>query len=382
MPVLTTPPLSLYVHFPWCVKKCPYCDFNSHQLKDGFDEAAYIDALIADLQQDIPLVWGRAVHSVFMGGGTPSLFSASSIERLMSALRSLLLCKPDMEVTMEVNPGTGEYDNFVGYRQAGVNRLSIGVQSLKDENLLALGRIHNAENAKNVYKQARQAGFDNINLDMMFALPGQSLAAAKKDLQELISLKPEHISYYQLSIEANTLFAAQRPGGLPGDDSLEAMYLQGNALLNRHGYQQYEVSAYSLADKNCQHNVNYWQFGDYLAIGAGAHSKITFAAKKEIKRYLKYKLPKKYLVSNPTFIQEQKCLSQVDLIFEFMLNAVRLKKPIKLSSFSARTGIKAHILIEKLQFALDMNWVLYQQDKLELTEKGFLLSDEILKSLL
>jgi oxygen-independent coproporphyrinogen-3 oxidase len=376
------PPLSLYIHFPWCVKKCPYCDFNSHQINDSFDEQSYVDALIADLEQDVPLIWGRVVHSVFMGGGTPSVFSAQSIERLMSAVRSLLLCKPDMEVTMEVNPGTGEYDNFVGYRQAGVNRLSIGVQSLRDENLLSLGRIHNADDAKNVYNKARQAGFDNINLDMMFALPGQSLEAASEDLLKLISLKPEHISYYQLSIEANTLFAVKRPKNLPNEDNLEAMYLQGNAILNRHGYQQYEVSAYSLAAKNCQHNVNYWQFGDYLAIGAGAHSKITFAASNEIKRYLKYKLPKKYLTAYPEFIQEQKCLNQTDLIFEFMLNAVRLKKPIKLSNFSARTGIKANILIEKLQFALDMNWVQNQQDKLQLTEKGFLLSDEILKSLL
>ncbi|MCB1604011.1 MAG: radical SAM family heme chaperone HemW, partial [Xanthomonadales bacterium] len=255
MPQLIPPTLSLYIHFPWCVKKCPYCDFNSHTLKKELEEDKYIDALIEDLQHDVPLVWGRPVHSVFMGGGTPSLFSAKSIERLLNAVRALLQCKPDMEVTMEVNPGTGEYDNFVGYKQAGVNRLSMGVQSLEDTYLKSLGRIHSSEQAIEVYQKARDAGFDNINLDMMFALPGQNLKEAKEDLQKLIDLQPNHISYYQLTIEANTLFAVHTPKNLPKDSELEAMYLQGRELLHESGYTQYEVSAYSKDNQQCQHNL-------------------------------------------------------------------------------------------------------------------------------
>ena len=376
------PPLSLYIHFPWCVKKCPYCDFNSHKLKGKLDEDYYIDALIKDLEQDVPLVWGRSIHSVFMGGGTPSLFSAKSIERLLNAVRSLLYCQPAMEVTMEVNPGTGEYDNFIGYRNAGVNRLSIGVQSLKDKYLNSLGRIHNSDQAINVYSSARQAGFDNINLDMMFALPEQSLKQAKNDLQNLIDLKPDHISYYQLTIEANTLFSVKTPKNLPKNDLLESMYLQGNSMLESSGYQQYEVSAYAKSSKLCQHNVNYWKFGDYLGIGAGAHSKITFAQDNEVKRFIKYKSPQKYQNDKHQYIQQTKVLDASDLLFEFMLNAVRLKRPIKLSDFSITTGLDSSELLKKLESALDMKWVKYQRDILLITEKGYLMSDEIVKLLL
>jgi oxygen-independent coproporphyrinogen-3 oxidase len=375
------PSLSLYIHFPWCVKKCPYCDFNSHTLKKKFNEEIYIDHLIKDLEQDVPLVWGRTVNSVFMGGGTPSLFSAKSIERLLNAVRMLLQCKPDMEVTMEVNPGTGEYDNFVGYKKAGVNRISFGVQSLDDENLQALGRIHTSKQAIDTYHKAREAGFDNINLDMMFALPKQTLKTAQEDLSKLIALDPEHISYYQLTIEPNTLFAVKTPSFLPNDESLEAMYLQGNVCLEENGYQQYEVSAYSKAAQHCQHNDNYWQFGDYLGIGAGAHSKISFGASNEVIRYLKYKSPKDYQ-NKSSYIQEKRVLSEEDLIFEYMLNAVRLKKIIKLPDFSMTTGICFTKLINKLDYAINMKWVIYQQDTLEITSQGFLVSDEIMKLLL
>ncbi len=378
---LIPPSLSLYIHFPWCVKKCPYCDFNSHTLKKNFNEEIYIDHLIKDLEQDVPLVWGRTVNSIFMGGGTPSLFSANSIERLLNAVRMLLQCKPDMEVTMEVNPGTGEYDSFVGYKKAGVNRLSFGIQSLNDENLMALGRIHTSKQAIETYYKAREAGFDNINMDMMFALPKQTLKAAQKDLSKLIALGPEHISYYQLTIEPNTLFAVKTPSFLPNDESLEAMYLQGNVCLEESGYQQYEVSAYSKNAQRCQHNVNYWQFGDYLGIGAGAHSKISFGASNEVVRYLKYKSPKDYQSKSP-YIQEKKILLEEDLIFEYMLNAVRLKKTIKLPDFSMTTGICFTKLINKLDYAINMKWVIYQQDTLEITPKGFLVSDEIVKLLL
>ena len=376
------PPLSLYIHFPWCVKKCPYCDFNSHQLKGSIDEELYIDALIADLEQDVAKVWGRPVHSIFMGGGTPSLFSAESITRLLNAVRALLQCKPDMEITMEVNPGTGEYDNFVGYKQAGVNRLSMGVQSLKDSNLKALGRIHSSEQAISVYHKARQAGFDNINLDMMFALPNQSLEDAKADLASLIELKPNHISYYQLTIEANTLFAVKTPKNIPDEESLEAMYLQGNQLLEDNGYHQYEVSAYAKNMQRSQHNVNYWKFGDYLGIGAGAHSKISYGADNKIERQVKYKHPQIYQTSVDGFIQETKVLTPSDLLFEFMLNAVRLKQTINLTDFSVRTGISPEKLTTKLEFANQMNWIEIQENTLNITPKGYLLSDEILKLLL
>ncbi|MBL4772788.1 MAG: radical SAM family heme chaperone HemW [Alcanivoracaceae bacterium] len=376
------PPLSLYIHFPWCVKKCPYCDFNSHKLKGRLDESRYIDALIKDLEQDVPMVWGRTVHSVFMGGGTPSLFSAQSIERILNAVRALLQCKPGMEVTMEINPGTGEYDNFVGYKKAGVNRLSIGIQSLKDENLQALGRIHSSVQAIEVYHKARAAGFNNINLDMMFALPDQSIEDARADLLALMALKPNHISYYQLTIEANTLFAVKTPENIPNNDQLEEMYLQGNTLLQSNGYQQYEVSAYARDAQKCQHNVNYWQFGDYLGIGAGAHSKISFGATNDIKRYVKFKHPEVYQRAASGYIQETKLLQASDLLFEYTLNAVRLKQVIKLQDFTMRTGIDSSVLIGKLDCALNMKWVQYQQDTIELTEKGYLLSDEIVKLLL
>ena len=382
MPQLIPPTLSLYIHFPWCVKKCPYCDFNSHTLKKELEEDKYIDALIEDLQHDVPLVWGRPVHSVFMGGGTPSLFSAKSIERLLNAVRALLQCKPDMEVTMEVNPGTGEYDNFVGYKQAGVNRLSMGVQSLEDTYLKSLGRIHSSEQAIEVYQKARDAGFDNINLDMMFALPGQNLKEAKEDLQKLIDLQPNHISYYQLTIEANTLFAVHTPKNLPKDSELEAMYLQGRELLHESGYTQYEVSAYSKDNQQCQHNLNYWKFGDYLGIGAGAHAKISFGSSEEVKRYIKQKHPQKYLQQNSGFIQEEKLLNKNDLLFEFMLNAVRLLQPIRFCDFENRTGLGRDILMSTLQPALEQGWIEVLPDGLILSEESYLLSDEILKLLL
>lgn len=376
------PPLSLYIHFPWCIKKCPYCDFNSHKLKGELDEDKYIDVLVADLEQDVPLVWGRTVHSIFMGGGTPSLFSAQAIERLLNAVRALLNCKPDMEVTMEVNPGTGEYDNFVGYKKAGVNRLSIGIQSLKDDNLTTLGRIHSSKQAIEVYHKAREAGFDNINLDMMFALPNQSLGEAGEDLQQLIDLQPNHISYYQLTIEANTLFAVNTPKKLPHDEILETMYFQGNTLLETNGYQQYEVSAYAKKDQTSQHNLNYWQFGDYLGIGAGAHAKISFGADNAVKRYVKHKHPKIYQNCVNNYIQETRLLNSQDLLFDFMLNTVRLKQPINLNHFSLRTGMEPSLLTSKLSVAFENGWVQSGSNNIYLTKSGYLMSDEIVKLLL
>ena len=336
---LIPPPLSLYIHFPWCVKKCPYCDFNSHTLKKDFNEDEYVDALIRDLENDLPKVWGRNVNSIFMGGGTPSLFSANSINRLLSNVRAMLSCKPDMEVTMEINPGTGEYDNFVGYKESGVNRLSLGVQSLNDSFLKQLGRIHSSAQAINVYHLARESGFDNINLDLMFGLPSQTMRQAENELAELIQLKPEHISYYQLTIEANTLFAVKTPKHLPSNDLQDEMYLSAQKQLFDSGFHQYEVSAYSQKNRECQHNVNYWTYGDYLGIGAGAHSKITYGFDSTVKRYVKYKFPNKYIQCQQDYIQNENILGESDLIFEFMLNAVRLKQKIDLEKFQSKTGV-------------------------------------------
>jgi len=270
----------------------------------------------------------------------------------------------------------------LGYKQAGVNRLSLGMQSLNDVNLKALGRIHTSHQAIEVYYQARKSGFDNINLDMMFALPGQTLQAAEKDLTMLLELNPNHVSYYQLTIEENTLFAVKKPKKLPGNDLQDEMYIQGNNILSSCGFNQYEVSAYSHANRYCEHNINYWRFGDYLGIGAGAHSKITDANTNEVKRYMKYKLPKKYLSISNNYNQHIRTLREDDLLFEFMLNAVRLKENIKKRDFTVRTGINVDVLLKKLEPALNMKWVKNQQDTIEITMKGFLLSDEIVKILL
>jgi oxygen-independent coproporphyrinogen-3 oxidase len=364
------------------VKKCPYCDFNSHALKKDFNEREYINTLISDLESDLPKVWGRTVNSIFMGGGTPSLFSADSINHLMSAIRSRLPCKPDLEVTMEVNPGTGEYDNFVGYKESGVNRLSLGIQSLNDNHLLKLGRIHTSKQAIEVYHLARESGFDNINLDLMFALPSQTILQAKEELLELIKLQPEHISYYQLTIEANTLFAVKSPKKLPNSDKQEAMYLSAEQQLSEFGFQQYEVSAYAQDNRRCEHNVNYWKFGDYLGIGAGAHSKITNGFDSSVNRYVKYKHPQKYIKCQSLFIQSESTLSETDLIFDYMLNVVRLKQEINLDSFTSRTGIEPDILINKLFKSFDDELIIQSGNNLKLTTKGYLLSDEILKQLL
>ena len=279
-------PLSLYIHIPWCVRKCPYCDFNSHAVREEIAEVAYIDALLADLEQALPLIWGRSIRSIFIGGGTPSLFSAQSIERLLTGIRSRLTVAPQAEITLEANPGTFEQARFAGFLAAGVNRLSLGVQSLNDDALAALGRIHSSEQARQAFQCARDVGFRRINVDLMFALPKQQQAQALDDLQQVIALQPEHISWYQLTLEPNTAFYHQPPP-LPADDACADMQLVGQALLARAGFAQYEVSAYSRANEQSQHNMNYWLFGDYLGIGAGAHSKITDMAAQQVLRITK-----------------------------------------------------------------------------------------------
>ncbi|MBK7617660.1 MAG: oxygen-independent coproporphyrinogen III oxidase-like protein [Vitreoscilla sp.] len=334
------PPLSVYVHLPWCLKKCPYCDFNSHAWKDApeaMPEQRYLDALRADLEASLPLVWGRTVHSVFIGGGTPSLFSPAGIERLLSDIRSLLPLQPGCEVTLEANPGTFEKDRFRAFRQAGVTRLSIGVQSFDDAKLLALGRVHNGAQARAAVEEAA-ASFDTFNLDLMYALPGQSLAELEADLATALSYGPPHLSLYHLTLEPNTPFAL-KPPVLPGDDESADMLDRLVEITGAAGLQRYEVSAYARPGHRCTHNLNYWQFGDYLGLGAGAHGKLSFPHR--VLRQVKWREPAAYmreaLAGNAVSNQEE--VSRRALPFEFMLNTLRLREGFEETLFGERTGL-------------------------------------------
>jgi len=393
MPEFTTlPPLSLYIHLPWCVKKCPYCDFNSHTFDSGlpemqYPEAQYIDALIADLENQLPSIWGRRIVSVFIGGGTPSLFSAESINKIMTTIRSHLNCLPNMEVTMEANPGTVEQNKFNGFFEAGINRLSIGVQSFADEKLKALGRIHNADEALNAVEVARKAGFKNINLDLMFGLPGQDIEQAVSDLQQAIDLSPQHISWYQLTIEPNTFFYSHPPV-TPKDDDIWEMQQKGQRLLAEAGYEQYEISAYAKKNnqKNnqCLHNLNYWQFGDYLALGAGAHGKISRADTGEIKRYWQIRKPADYMqagAQNKSSGSEDLLTEQI--VFEFMLNALRLKQGFEISTFELNTGLKAELISSKCELAIKEGLLEKKRDGHKISgyqasEQGYLFLNDLI----
>jgi len=338
MAVITQlPPLSLYIHFPWCVRKCPYCDFNSHPLKNELPEAQYIAALLADLEHDLPRVWGRRLRSIFMGGGTPSLFSPESIDALLAGIRARIPLHPDAEITLEANPGASDAERFAGYRAAGVNRLSIGIQSFDNEKLAMLGRIHDSAQAVAAAQSARAAGFDNINLDLMFGLPNQSTEQALADLRAALALSPSHLSVYQLTLEPNTPFHAHPPV-LPDDHAIVATQQRLQRELATHNFRQYEVSAYALAGRECRHNRNYWEFGDYLGIGAGAHAKITDANR--ITRLAKRKQPREYLsrAGSDSVIAELRDVAAPDAAFEFMLNALRLTAGVPATLFVERTG--------------------------------------------
>jgi putative oxygen-independent coproporphyrinogen III oxidase len=362
-------PLTLYIHMPWCVRKCPYCDFNSHELKQDLPEKAYIDALLEDLAQDLPGVGGRSLSGIFIGGGTPSLFSPAAIERLLAEIQQLIPFDRGIEITLEANPGTVEQQRFTGFRQAGVNRLSIGVQSFDDAQLKRLGRIHDCATAERAIDAAYQSGFDNFNIDIMFGLPEQNEEQALMDLQQAIQLKPKHISWYQLTIEPNTLFHHQPPV-LPIDDDIWTMQLSGQSLLESHGYRQYEISAYSQQGHQCQHNRNYWLFGDYLGIGAGAHGKITDAASKKITRTWKTRHPKAYLDPCASYVQGKNELNESDLILEFMLNALRLHEPINLDLFTSRTGISSSALEAFLAVAKEKGLLTCKDNAIETTPLG------------
>ena len=334
------PPFSLYVHLPWCVRKCPYCDFNSHTRRDSSDERGYVAALLRDLAWHVLAIRDREIKSIFFGGGTPSLFSGVSIAELLDAFGKTLRLATDVEITLEANPGTAEAERFAAYRAAGVNRISLGVQSFDDDKLKALGRIHGAQEAKTAYGLARDAGFENINLDLMFGLPGQDLNGALTDIKTAIQLAPEHISWYQLTLEPNTAFYRQPPV-LPDDEQTWVMQEQGQALLANAGYAQYEISAYAKPDRQCRHNRNYWEFGDYLGIGAGAHSKLTDLESEKIERLAKIKNPQQYqnAAGGNSVLESHVLIAEFDLPFEFMLNALRLTEGVPESYFSARTGL-------------------------------------------
>ncbi len=332
------PPLSLYVHLPWCLKKCPYCDFNSHQMRAAeLPEQRYLEAVLADLEAALPLVWGRRVHSIFIGGGTPSLFSPEAIDRLLSGIRARLPLEPDCEITLEANPGTFEKDRFRAFRSAGVTRLSVGVQSFNDDFLKTLGRVHDRAQALAAVEEAAQA-FDTFNLDIMYALPGQTLAALKQDMATALALAPPHISIYHLTIEPNTYFA-KFPPLIPEEDTAYDMLDLITDMTGQAGLQRYEVSAYASAGHRCQHNLNYWQFGDYLGLGAGAHSKLSFAHR--VVRQVRFREPRRYMeqaLAGHCLAQDSE-VSRADLPFEFMLNALRLKDGFVLQQFCERTGL-------------------------------------------
>lgn len=365
------PPLSLYIHVPWCVRKCPYCDFNSHKSPQEIPEQAYVDALIRDLEQEVPLIWGRSVQSIFIGGGTPSLLSAEAYDRLFSAIRALLPLQHTAEITLEANPGTVEAGRFEAYRNIGINRLSIGIQSFDNEALKALGRIHDSQQAIAAVETARQAGFDNFNLDLMFGLPGQDEAKARHDIDTAIALTPAHISYYQLTIEPNTLFYSQPPV-LPEDDPIYDWQLANQARLAEAGYQQYETSAYARKGKQCRHNLNYWQFGDYLGIGAGAHGKISSAAPQQIERRVKQKQPQAYLdtAGSDDCLLERTLVDEQEVGFEFMLNAMRLLDGVSTPLFQQHTGVPISQIKKPLAEAEKLGLIEHDIHRLRPTEKG------------
>ena len=331
------PPLSLYVHIPWCEKKCPYCDFNYHQIRDTLPEREYIQALLDDLDQELPGVWGRKLHSVFIGGGTPSLLHPDSMDTLLSGIRARMSCIPDIEITLEANPGSAESAKFRGFGDAGINRLSIGVQSFDNDLLRSIGRVHDAGAARAAVDAARDAGFTNFNVDLMYALPGQDVDTAARDLRTALAFHPPHLSYYQLTIEPNTRFH-KYPPTLPDEDTAWQMQVNGEALLADHGLEQYEVSAYARKDRSCRHNLNYWRFGDYLGIGAGAHSKVTTTD--SVVRSWKVKQPADFLkkADSRDRIGGQRELGAAEIRFEFMLNALRLTGPVSSAHFQQSTG--------------------------------------------
>jgi oxygen-independent coproporphyrinogen-3 oxidase len=371
------PPLSLYIHIPWCVRKCPYCDFNSHTASPVLPEAEYIDALLADLDLDLSQVHGRELSSIFFGGGTPSLFSAEALGRLLKGVEQRIRFASDIEITLEANPGTFEQAKFSAYRGLGINRLSIGIQSFQEAKLKALGRIHNGNEAIRAADMARQAGFDNFNMDLMHGLPDQSPSDALGDLQQAIDLKPTHLSWYQLTLEPNTVFWNQPPT-LPEDDILWDIQEAGQQLLAQNGFAQYEVSAYAQPGRPARHNLNYWSFGDFIGIGAGAHGKLSHPDGRIVRTW-KTRLPKDYLNPAKPFKAGEKLLSVEELPFEFLMNALRLTNGVDAALFCERTGLSLNSLASARQQAEQRGLLQADPTRLVATPQGQLFLNDLLQ---
>jgi len=377
---IVPPPLTLYIHIPWCVRKCPYCDFNSHEVKEAIPEQAYVDALIADLEQDLPLVWGRTVEAIFIGGGTPSLFSPASIDRLLGAVRARVPLRPDAEITLEANPGTVDQERFRGFREAGVNRLSLGIQSFQPALLTAIGRIHDDRQAHAAVRAAQDAGFDNLNLDLMFGLPGQDIEAALADLRAAIALQPAHLSWYELTLEPNTWFY-RHPPARADEEILWDMQQTGAVKLREAGYERYEVSAYARPGRQCRHNLNYWRFGDYLGIGAGAHAKLTDAARQTMTRYAKTRHPRSYLETAHRCerIDSMTPLTAKDAVLEFAMNALRLDAGFTADGFRAATGLPISAAARPLGESIGRGLLEREGDVIRCTALGRRHLDELLQ---
>lgn len=365
------PPLSLYIHVPWCVRKCPYCDFNSHEAGATLPEQQYLSALMSDLEQALPLIWGRQVHSVFIGGGTPSLLSSEAVDSLLAGIRARLSLWPDAEITLEANPGAVEADRFRSYAASGINRLSLGIQSFNDEHLKALGRIHDTGQAKRAVELAKDS-FARVNLDLMYGLPGQSARQFEEDLLAACSFQTEHLSLYQLTLEPNTVFA-KYPPVLPDENSIEQMEELIDQLVIGAGWQRYEVSAYAQSGAKCRHNLNYWTFGDYLGIGPGAHSKISFHDR--IIRQARTRSPDQWManvgMADGSHVSEQRELDPNDLLFEFFLNALRLKEGVSIDTFESRTGLRLGQAFEAINIAAAKGLLLQEGDQIRATDLGW-----------
>ena len=375
--MLQLPPLSLYLHIPWCVRKCPYCDFNSHKAGPDLPEHDYVKALQEDLQQSLELVQGRKLQTIFIGGGTPSLFSPGSIDAILTSAERLIGFAGDIEITLEANPGTFEQSKFKGFRSAGVNRLSIGIQSFSDLQLQQLGRIHGRKEALAAIKMATTAGFDNFNLDLMHGLPQQTPRDAAQDLETAIELGPTHISWYQLTIEPNTEFFS-RPPSLPVDDALADIQQDGEELLAKAGFKQYEISAYSQQQRESRHNLNYWQFGDYLGIGAGAHGKITQLAQQQILRTQKTRQPDHYLDRSRPFLAQQNVVDKAELPLEFMMNCLRLVNGTDAAHFPSRTGLSLDDIAPEMTRLKSRGLLDISAERIKTTPTGLTFLNEVL----
>ncbi len=364
--MLTT---SLYVHIPWCIQKCPYCDFNSHRSPDSLPEKSYVDKLLFDLEQDISLYGAREIEAIFIGGGTPSLLSGQAVQQLMKGIADRLPFKENIEITMEANPGTAEQNRFEAYRQIGVNRLSLGIQSFCESQLQNLGRIHNGMEALDAITMARKAGFENINLDIMHGLPNQTIDQGLDDLRQAITHQPNHISWYQLTLEPNTVFY-KKPPKLPNENDCALLEEQGFALLSQHGYQRYEISAFAKDGMRSAHNLNYWTYGDYYGIGAGAHGKLTLKQNHTIIRTQKKRQPKDYLQAPIESLSQTKTINQSERLFEFMLNTSRLQQPIPKALFIEQTGLTMLQLEPKLNKAFEKGLIKLNKDDWQITDLG------------